>query len=229
MNIFRKILSGMALGLTLLLCSGTGTAYADTKLFVDLNAEVGYFYYPKMPSQNEYKIMETDRQIKKLASDHPETAVLEKRKYKDYDGKTKYALSVKIKAPGVTRLSFQLVKGKKTITRSFYVQSVKYNNPFRSFKIGDIELAKRFKRFSAAGSGFPNMKGKIDIQCRKGWKFIRLEEQEDWDETYNNVIENGSEQTFDSTDTLYIYVLHEKSHRLLCAFLSIGTGAEVIE
>ena len=232
MKISKRAVAAAALGLLAAFCALPGSAFANTRAFIDFAGEVGYFYYPKMPKRNEYVILQTDRRLRGIKSDHPETAVLKKKKCVDYYGNPYQELRIQVKGAGVTRLSFQLVKDKTVKKRSFCIQTVKYTNPFRSYKIGDTDLAKKFKKYSLAGYGSvgsEGLKGKIDIRCNKGWRLVRLELQEDWDETYNNVIHNGTEHRFGNLDTIYAYVLHEKSRRLLCTTMRFGSFVDLLE
>ena len=221
MKVTRRNVLHVLAGLCFVFCLRPVTALANTTANIDLNAEVGYFYYPKAPDRNSQVILTTDRQLKKLRSDHPETAVLEKKAWVNDYGNPYNDLSIRLKGPGVSRLSFRMAKGKNVKSRAFSVQVVKYTNPFRSIRIGEKEWAHLFRNDSAAKTEAPNGEAKIDLQCNKGWKLIRLDFYKDYgDEAYHRLIQNGAVDDIYGYDTLYACVLHEKSHRLLRASLS---------
>ncbi len=227
---------GMALLLLLGLWMIPRTVRADTRSYIDYHAEPGFFYYPKMSSWNtkslDLRVLETDRKIQKLRSDHPETAILKKKTDKSNKERPNM-LWIQLKGPGTARLSFQLVKEKTVKTRPFYVEVVKYTNPFQCFKIGKKDLAGKFKKCNEAGFGYGKIEGKLDIRCNKGWKLVRIMQEEYFEDMHRGFVKNGSDFSYETgvnpEMVLSAYVLHEKSHRLLIANMHFGSFVDVIE
>lgn len=85
-----------------------------------------------------------------------------------------------IKKAGTATISFDLVVNKKTYRYSVKIKTVKYENPFKSFKIGSQNYISKFNKTDWVGtdkgwqSFLKPVSGKLKISLKKNWKITEM-------------------------------------------------------
>lgn len=85
-----------------------------------------------------------------------------------------------VKKAGTATVSFDLVVNKKTYHYSVKIKTVKYENPFKSFKIGSKNYTSKFNNTDWVGtdkgwqSFLKPVSGKLKISLKKNWKITEM-------------------------------------------------------
>lgn len=131
------------------------------------------------PSSDDYEI-ECGKQLKnakkvKFTSNKP--SVIKTHCYKDSTDKSNpYSLTFTTKKLGTAKLTLTYTKNGKKQKHIINVKVTKYQNPFKSVKIGKISYTKDFKHsfVSEFLKKQPVGKQKISIQTKNGWKVVSI-------------------------------------------------------
>ena len=112
-------------------------------------------------------------------------------------------LSIKAKKAVKGKLSFTAAfKGKKQ-NYKVTVTAVKYKNPFKSFKIGKTDYAKKFNKDTTTFYLKKGVSGKLSIKMNKGFKLDKL-----W--LFEKVIKNNSKITLDEGSMISVSYFNKK-------------------
>ena len=140
---------------------------------------VTLIYYGKKPTgKGALAYLWDGAKISKLKSSKPKNVAVKASVAKKYKGGYSSVLFLTAKKKGTSTISFEaLIDGKTYKFKSKVIVS-KYENPFKSLKIGSKNHASKFKKHIApkwANSGKDKPKGKLNIVPQKGWKVSKIE------------------------------------------------------
>ena len=124
------------------------------------------------------------------------------------------------KKKGSCTITIKVKKSSGTRTYKCKFRTVKYQNPFSSFKLGSKKLQSKFKKFHAASFVNKAKSAKIKIKAKKGWSikkivYERNEFVEGKTKITKKTIKNGSTIKFKPGDeyvfeTIYVTMYNKK-------------------
>ncbi len=112
-----------------------------------------------------------------------------------------------VKKKGTATITVKVKKSGGSKTYKFKFKTVKYQNPFKSFKIGSKKLEKKFKKFPAASFVNKAKSGKIKIKANKNWSVKKIVYErdvytEDGSKHTKKTVKNGSKIKFKPGDEM---------------------------
>ena len=178
-KVFRKSFSaaGFIFGFFLLLFSAT-TVHAATNPLAEMPrkdrevinraifAKGGNYVTPQYPSKMKIKV----------SSSNPKIATVKGNvEWNDYS-KSYYAwYEVKPLSPGTTKIKCSVTVNKKTYTKSCTYTVYKWENPFKSLKIGSVNYQSRFKKKGFYKTNSKTISGKFSYKLNKDFSLVRAE------------------------------------------------------
>ena len=110
----------------------------------------------------------SESDISKLKSSNKKVVSLSTFTYGD-----EVYIAIAPKKAGTTTVTFEYEYGGKTNKGKVKVTVLKYENPFKSLKIGSKDYASMFKDRSMINTG-KALKGKLTIKLKDGWKLLNV-------------------------------------------------------
>ena len=169
-TIKRVLLVLMTLMLAILVLPVTELQAANAKIAKNMTV----VYYPKAKQHNEVNITLSKIKVSKVKSSNSKALKVSTLK-SDMDFSL---LKFTPKRAGTSTVSFTAKTKSKTYTYTSKVKVVKYQNPFKTLKIGSKNYTSKFKNTDYPGWAFASsdkIKGRLNITAKKGWKVSKIE------------------------------------------------------
>lgn len=163
--------------------------------------------------------------VKNLKTSNPKIATVRVKKtteetYRPQKGKLKkkyydWTVELSAKRPGTTKVSFDLVKGKKKTKYVYNLTIEKYTNPFSYFIIGKKNYTKKFNEEYGDSISIYTKKAvknkKLNFKLKPGWKFsdayIIKNKYGAYDDKNIKKISNGQKISIQRKNELFIELI----------------------